>query len=92
MKQIHHEELEDGDKERSGAFPKIMLKETDSGIQRIQRTAAILRAAYRRLCEQWTPQESWCGLRFQRIGPGNRSQRQANSRAYVDSSQGGSLS
>ena len=35
MKQIHHEELEDGDKERSSAFPKIMLKQTDSGIQQL---------------------------------------------------------
>ena len=26
MKQIHHEELEDGDQERPSAFPKIMLK------------------------------------------------------------------
>jgi len=25
--------LEDGDKERPSAFPKIMLKQTDSGIQ-----------------------------------------------------------
>jgi predicted ATP-binding protein involved in virulence len=33
VKQIHHEELEDGDKERPSAFPKIMLKQTDSGIQ-----------------------------------------------------------
>ena len=33
VKQIHHEELEDGEKERPSAFPKIMLKQTDSGIQ-----------------------------------------------------------
>ena len=33
VKQIHHEELEDGGKERPSAFPKIMLKQTDSGIQ-----------------------------------------------------------
>ena len=33
VKQMHHEELEDGDKERPIAFPKIMLKQTDSGIQ-----------------------------------------------------------
>ena len=35
MKQIHHEELEDGEKERPSAFPKIMLKQTDSGIQQL---------------------------------------------------------
>jgi hypothetical protein len=35
VKQIHHEELEDGDKERASAFPKIMLKQTDSGIQQL---------------------------------------------------------
>src|SRR5580692_580599 len=35
MKQIHHEELEDGDRERPSAFPKIMLKQTDSGIQQL---------------------------------------------------------
>jgi hypothetical protein len=33
VKQIHHQELEDGDKERPSAFPKIMFKQTDSGIQ-----------------------------------------------------------
>ena len=33
VKPIHHDELEDGDKERSSAFPKIMLEQTDSGIQ-----------------------------------------------------------
>jgi hypothetical protein len=33
VKQIHHEELEDGDKERPSAFSKIMLQQTDSGIQ-----------------------------------------------------------
>jgi hypothetical protein len=33
VKQIHHEELEDGEKERPSPFPKIMLKQTDSGIQ-----------------------------------------------------------
>jgi hypothetical protein len=33
VKQIHHEELEDGEKERPSAFPKITLKQTDSGIQ-----------------------------------------------------------
>jgi hypothetical protein len=33
VKQIHHEELEDGDKERPSAFSKIMLKQTDPGIQ-----------------------------------------------------------
>ena len=35
VKQIHHEELETGDKERPSAFPKIMLKQTDSGIQQL---------------------------------------------------------
>src|SRR5882672_11967104 len=35
VKQIHHEELEDRDKERPSAFPKIMLKQTDSGIQQL---------------------------------------------------------
>jgi hypothetical protein len=36
VKQIHHEELENGDKERPSAFPKIMLKQTDSGIQQLR--------------------------------------------------------
>ena len=35
MQQIQHEELEDSDKERPSAFPKIMLKQTDSGIQQL---------------------------------------------------------
>ena len=35
VKQIQPEELEDGDKERPRAFPKIMLKQTDSGIQHL---------------------------------------------------------
>ena len=35
MKQIHHEELENSDKERPSAFPKIVLKQTDSGIQQL---------------------------------------------------------
>ena len=34
-KQIYHEELDDGDKELPSAFPKIMLKQTDSGIQQL---------------------------------------------------------
>src|SRR5712671_5623519 len=38
VKQIHHEELEDGEKERPSAFPKIMLKQTDSGIQQLHGT------------------------------------------------------
>ena len=33
VKQIHHEELKDGDRERPSTFPRIMLKQTDSGIQ-----------------------------------------------------------
>jgi hypothetical protein len=33
LKQIHHEEFADGDKERPTASSKIMLKQTDSGIQ-----------------------------------------------------------
>jgi hypothetical protein len=36
VKQIHHEELKGGDKERPSAFPKIMLKQTDSGIQQLR--------------------------------------------------------
>ncbi len=35
VKQIHHEELEDGDKKRPSAFPKIMFKQADSGIQQL---------------------------------------------------------
>ena len=35
LKQIHHEELEDSNKERPSAFPEIMLKQTDSGIQQL---------------------------------------------------------
>src|SRR5579862_1859150 len=35
MKQIHHEELEDSDRERPSAFPKIVLVQTDSGIQQL---------------------------------------------------------
>jgi hypothetical protein len=35
MKHIHNEELEDGDKERPSAFPKITLKQTDSGMQQL---------------------------------------------------------
>jgi len=35
VKQIHNEELEDGDEERPSAFSKIMLKQTDSGIRRL---------------------------------------------------------
>jgi hypothetical protein len=37
VKQIDNEELEDGDKEWPSAFPKIMLKQTDSGIQQLHR-------------------------------------------------------
>src|ERR1700689_956260 len=37
LKQIHHEELEDSDKERPSAFPRIMLEQTDSGIQQLHR-------------------------------------------------------
>ena len=33
VKQIHHDELEDGEKERPSPFPKITLKQTDSSIQ-----------------------------------------------------------
>jgi hypothetical protein len=39
VKPIHHEELEDGEKERPSAFPKIMLKQTDSGIQQLHGAA-----------------------------------------------------
>src|SRR5258706_5731711 len=35
VKQIDHEELEDGEKERPSEFPKNMLKQTDSGIQQL---------------------------------------------------------
>jgi hypothetical protein len=35
VKQIHREELEDGNKERPGEFAQIMLKQTDSGIQQL---------------------------------------------------------
>jgi|HubBroStandDraft_6_1064221.scaffolds.fasta_scaffold570052_2 hypothetical protein len=35
VKQIHHEELEDSDKEWPSAFPKIVLKQTDSGVQQL---------------------------------------------------------
>ena len=35
VKQIHYEELEDGDKERPSASPKIMRKQTDSSIQQL---------------------------------------------------------
>jgi len=48
-----------------------------------ERASAILRQAYRRLCERCAPQESRCGLCLQRIGPGNRSQRQADSCTYL---------
>jgi hypothetical protein len=49
VKQIHHEELEDGEKERPSAFPKIMLKQTDSGSK-----AAIRRKKCRALCRKST--------------------------------------
>jgi hypothetical protein len=32
VKQIYHKELKDSDKERPCAFPKITLKQADSGI------------------------------------------------------------
>jgi hypothetical protein len=35
VKQVHHEELENSDKERPSAFPRIVLKQTDSGIQQL---------------------------------------------------------
>jgi hypothetical protein len=38
VKQIHHEELKDGDKERPSAFPEITIKQTDSGIQQLHGT------------------------------------------------------
>jgi hypothetical protein len=37
-KQIHHKELECGDKERPSTFSKIMLKQTYSGIQQLHGT------------------------------------------------------
>jgi hypothetical protein len=36
VKQVHHEGFEDGDKERPSASPKIMLKQTNSGIQQLR--------------------------------------------------------
>src|SRR5271170_7862993 len=38
VKQVDREELEDGNKERPSAFPQIMLKQTDSGIQQLHGT------------------------------------------------------
>src|SRR5580704_12414718 len=35
LKQIHHEELEDSDKQRPRAFPGIVLVQSDSGIQQL---------------------------------------------------------
>ena len=35
VKPIHDEELDDGDEQRPGAFPKVMLKQTDSGIEQL---------------------------------------------------------
>jgi hypothetical protein len=35
VKQIHHEELKDSDNERPCAFPKIMLKQTYTGVQQL---------------------------------------------------------
>src|SRR5260370_8871373 len=40
VKQIHHEELEDSDKERPSPFPKIILKQTDSAIHQFHGPAA----------------------------------------------------
>jgi hypothetical protein len=39
--------LEDGDKERPSAFPKIMLKQTDSGIQQLHGAGGRLLQALR---------------------------------------------
>src|SRR5260370_21014913 len=47
VKQIHHNELKDGDKERPSAFPKIMLKQTDSGIQQLHGAAERTQDQYR---------------------------------------------
>jgi hypothetical protein len=33
VKQVHDNELKDGDKERPTALPRITLKQTDTGIQ-----------------------------------------------------------
>src|SRR5258708_4047157 len=35
VKQVHHKELKDGEKERPSEFPQIMLKQTYSGIQQL---------------------------------------------------------
>ncbi len=35
VKQIHHEKLEGGDKERPNAFPNILFIQADSGIQQL---------------------------------------------------------
>jgi len=35
VKQIDHNKLENGDKERPGGFPRVMRKQTDSGIQQL---------------------------------------------------------
>jgi hypothetical protein len=35
VKQIHRVKLKGSDKERPGAFPRIMFKQTDSGIQQL---------------------------------------------------------
>ena len=48
VKQIHHEELEDGEKERPSASPKIMLKQTDSGIQQLHGTGERTQGQQRR--------------------------------------------
>jgi hypothetical protein len=40
VKQIHREELEDGNQEWPSEFPQIMLKQTDSGIQQLHGPAS----------------------------------------------------
>src|SRR5580698_1838135 len=37
VKQIHHKKLENGDKKRPGGFARIMLKQTDTGVQQLHR-------------------------------------------------------
>src|SRR5579872_683540 len=51
VKQIHHEELDNSDKERPNAFPEIVLKQTDSGIQQLHGA-----------CERTQELQRRCGL------------------------------
>ena len=57
MKQIHHEELENGEKERPCKLPQIMLKQADSGIEQ-------LHAARERAQDQQRRRRSFVGNRL----------------------------